>query len=98
MKMCYDGVLVMPTQFIKMSNDEMTYLEGGSTASEAKAIFDLVVAVASTAKTAGIKAGKLVKSKGYKYNSAVGIAVDTLGYAFFWPTGGVFSYYFHKQF
>lgn len=29
MDMCYDGALVMPSNYAVMSNDEMTYVEGG---------------------------------------------------------------------
>ncbi|MBQ9886542.1 MAG: hypothetical protein IJM37_06780 [Lachnospiraceae bacterium] len=29
MEMCYDGALVMPSSYALMSEDEMTYLEGG---------------------------------------------------------------------
>lgn len=30
MEMCYDGVLVMPSSYAVMSEDEMTYVEGGA--------------------------------------------------------------------
>ncbi|MDD6069918.1 MAG: hypothetical protein PUC12_03780 [Clostridiales bacterium] len=30
MDMCYDGALVMPSSYAVMSEDEMTYVEGGS--------------------------------------------------------------------
>lgn len=30
MEMCYDGALVMPSSFIIMDQDEMTYLEAGN--------------------------------------------------------------------
>lgn len=29
MEMCYDGALVLPSSYAVMSNDEMTYVEGG---------------------------------------------------------------------
>lgn len=32
MEMCYDGTLVMPSNFVVVSDEEMTYVEGGSTA------------------------------------------------------------------
>ena len=28
--MCYDGALVMPSKFVMMDEDEMTYVEGGT--------------------------------------------------------------------
>ncbi|MGY3665069.1 MAG: hypothetical protein ACXAHE_14795 [Roseburia sp. 1XD42-69] len=31
MEMCYDGTLVMPSSYAVMSEDEMTYVDGGST-------------------------------------------------------------------
>ncbi len=31
MEMCYDGTLVMPSSYAVMSEDEMTYVEGGYT-------------------------------------------------------------------
>lgn len=31
MEMCYDGALVMPTNYAIMNEDEMTYVEGGGT-------------------------------------------------------------------
>ncbi|MDE6904630.1 MAG: hypothetical protein K2P76_06815 [Lachnospiraceae bacterium] len=31
MEMCYDGALVMPSSYAVMSEDEMTYVEGGGT-------------------------------------------------------------------
>ena len=31
MEMCYDGTLVMPSSYAVMSEDEMTYVEGGGT-------------------------------------------------------------------
>ena len=30
MEMCYDGTLVMPSSYAVMSEDEMTYVEGGT--------------------------------------------------------------------
>lgn len=30
MEMCYDGTLVMPSRYVVMDNDEMTYVEGGA--------------------------------------------------------------------
>lgn len=30
MEMCYDGTLVMPRNYVKVTNDEMTYVEGGT--------------------------------------------------------------------
>lgn len=30
MEMCYDGALVMPKNYVVMSEDEMTYVEGGA--------------------------------------------------------------------
>lgn len=32
MEMCYDGVLVMPSNYMEMNDDEMMYLEGGVSA------------------------------------------------------------------
>lgn len=29
MEMCYDGALVMPSNYVMMNEEEMTYLEGG---------------------------------------------------------------------
>lgn len=29
MEMCYDGTLVMPSNYAVMSEDEMTYVDGG---------------------------------------------------------------------
>ncbi|MCI9370376.1 MAG: hypothetical protein HFH65_08685 [Lachnospiraceae bacterium] len=31
MEMCYDGTLVMPSSYIAMDEEEMTYVEGGGT-------------------------------------------------------------------
>lgn len=31
MEMCYDGVLVMPSNYVAMDEEEMTYVEGGGT-------------------------------------------------------------------
>ena len=33
MEMCYDGALVMPRNYAVVSEEEMTYVEGGATAS-----------------------------------------------------------------
>lgn len=30
MEMCYDGALVMPSNYVEMNEDEMTYTEGGA--------------------------------------------------------------------
>lgn len=30
MEMCYDGALVMPSSYVEMNTDEMTYVEGGA--------------------------------------------------------------------
>ncbi len=30
MEMCYDGALVMPSNYVVMDEEEMTYVEGGS--------------------------------------------------------------------
>ena len=32
MEMCYEGALVMPSSYVVMNEDEMTYVEGGGTA------------------------------------------------------------------
>ena len=31
MEMCYDGALVMPSSYVAMDEEEMTYVEGGGT-------------------------------------------------------------------
>ena len=44
MEMCYDGALVMPSNYALMSEDEMTYVEGGMKAWQKAAIIAGVVA------------------------------------------------------
>lgn len=65
MEMCYDGALVMPSSYAMMTEDEMTYVEGGAETEGyqlngwAKALVVGVVAVASVAVLTAIATGTI---------------------------------------
>ena len=50
MEMCYDGALVMPSNFVAVSEEEMTYIDGGMTKTDMviSALISLVMGVASS--------------------------------------------------
>lgn len=47
MEMCYDGALVMPSNYAVMNEDEMTYLEGGIKCKTLGKIIDCSITVIS---------------------------------------------------
>lgn len=52
MDMCYDGVLVMPSDYAVMDEEEMTYVEGGISAWTKAAIIAGIVVVAAAVTVA----------------------------------------------
>ena len=68
MEMCYDGALVMPSKFVVVDKEEMTYVEGGK-----------VVTSTGTAKylknlSASLMASWYALAGGYTYAAAVSVA------------------------
>lgn len=63
MKMCYNGTLVMPSGYVTVSEDEMTYVDGGAglTVTSVCAIIGTVIA----AHGAGYSAGTKIATKCY---------------------------------
>ena len=61
MEMCYDGTLVMPSSYAVMSEDEMTYVEGGKSYS---GVTGWAFATVLTATGAGMSkfAGETIKA------------------------------------
>ena len=49
MEMCYDGTLVMPSSYAVMSEDEMTYVEGGARYTNLGGLFSLIIGVTTGA-------------------------------------------------
>lgn len=87
MEMCYDGALVMPSSYAVMSEDEMSYIEGGLTWSQTKKLavsFLAVIGGINTIVTAfsnavkfgkfirGIAQGAFVKGIATKVSAAIG--------------------------
>lgn len=56
MEMCYNGALVMPSNYAVISNDEMEYIDGGLNGWQ-KALVAGVIAVASIAVIATLVTG-----------------------------------------
>lgn len=69
MEMCYDGVLVMPSKFIAIGEEEMTYVEGGYTinisTSTAATIIDVGMIVATAGLAATNNLGKIAAKIGW---------------------------------
>ena len=61
MEMCYEGALIMPSSYAVMSEDEMTYVEGGITVSGVCTIIGTVIGVHG----AGYKTGGIIATKCY---------------------------------
>ena len=59
MEMCYDGTLVMPSSYAVMSEEEMTYVEGGALTTVDKAIIVGICVVSVAALTVAIVYGQL---------------------------------------
>ena len=57
MEMCYDGALVMPSSYAVMSEDEMTYVEGGMSGRTKNS--EDRICTASFVTNAAVYAGKL---------------------------------------
>ena len=74
MEMCYDGTLVMPSSYAVMSEDEMTYVEGGTVVLKMKRQY----LNKNFCKTKGnaLKGAKLVKGM-----SALNIAKEIFAHA-----------------
>ncbi len=66
MEMCYDGALVMPSSYAVMTEDEMTYVDGGISWETAAKVGKAIVSVCGTvgvvlnALNAAIKFGSTV--------------------------------------
>lgn len=58
MEMCYDGALVMPSSYAVMSEDEMTYVDGGVSKKQKACIIAACVA-AGVALGVAIAAGQI---------------------------------------
>ena len=58
MEMCYDGALVMPNNYVAISEEEMTYIDGGLTNGQ-KAIVVAACAVGAVAICAAVTAGEI---------------------------------------
>ena len=56
--MCYDGTLVMPSSYAVMSEDEMTYVEGGALSKLDKALIIGVCAASTVALTVALVYGQ----------------------------------------
>ncbi|MCI8489498.1 MAG: hypothetical protein HFJ04_04495 [Lachnospiraceae bacterium] len=74
MEMCYDGALVMPSNFAVVDVDEMMYLEGGSTQLPMKTSY-------MNKKVCKSTAASLIKSKKVKRMSKQGIAEEIFAHA-----------------
>lgn len=74
MEMCYDGTLVMPSSYAVMSEEEMTYVEGGSWSSYTgwDAIAQLTV-IAGCAYTTGAAMKKVGASILATASTAIGL-------------------------
>ena len=49
MEMCYDGALVMPSNFVVVDEEEMTYVDGGARYYNLKGLFSLVIGTSAGA-------------------------------------------------
>lgn len=59
MEMCYDGALVMPKNYAVVSEDEMTYIDGGAMAWYWKAAIIAGVVVAGVALAVALAYGQV---------------------------------------
>lgn len=58
MEMCYDGALVMPSNYAVMSEDEMTYVDGGITAEAIAAIITASIGICGASYAGGRAVGE----------------------------------------
>lgn len=90
MEMCYDGALVMPSNYAVMSEDEMTYVHGGKSATAnfanigvAQSYFANLGAryriIAVTANLSCMLSGAVLGGIGGVYGSVAGAIVGELG-------------------
>lgn len=74
MEMCYDGALVMPSSYAVMSEEEMTYVEGGD-AKKLKnnlvGLWNRTQGIRIAFKTAGIQLATIKAAAQYTFAAAV---------------------------
>ncbi len=74
MEMCYDGALVMPSSYAMMTEEEMTYVEGGSAttfAKNIKGLWDATRTFRWAWRDAGVKVSTIQAAATYTFWSAV---------------------------
>ncbi len=64
MEMCYDGALVMPSNYAVMSEDEMMYVDGGITIEAVCSIIGAAIALGGASYAAGQAVGERLYYKG----------------------------------
>ncbi|MDE5777977.1 MAG: hypothetical protein K2I10_05655 [Lachnospiraceae bacterium] len=96
MEMCYDGALVMPSSYAVMSEDEMTYVEGGASKflSKGKCI-DALVAIGINSPQlaiAGALTYTLAKCLIRKISTIAGLAAKVVTFILTWAAGQVVAF------
>ncbi|MCD8151161.1 MAG: hypothetical protein LUE92_16730 [Clostridiales bacterium] len=85
MEMCYDGALVMPSSYVLMSEEEMTYLEGGKyygvnfSASKCSKIASNLSKGSTVFAAGSVILSVLSAIPGINVVTATGVAVCTVG-------------------
>lgn len=75
MEMCYDGALVMPSNYVAMNEDEMTYVEGGFSYSYSKNNIRARVNASYLSRTVCIAFGTQVVMEHGKWGFCNGMSV-----------------------
>ena len=96
MEMCYDGALVMPSNYVVMNDEEMTYIEGGASKfiSKSKCIDGLasVGINCPSVAIAGALTYTLAKCLIRKISTLCGLAAKVVTFVLTWAAGQVISF------
>ena len=86
MVMCYDGALVMPSNYAVMDSEEMTYVEGGIALSTVATLITIGISVCGASYGSGVAVGQRLYYAGirtskqwskYKWSArAVAVAIS----------------------
>ena len=93
MEMCYDGALVMPGSYVVMSEEEMTYVEGGKTLTKKQCLNGLAMIGINSPQLAiaGALTFTLAKCLIRKVACLGGIATAVVGAILTWAAGQIIT-------
>ena len=87
MEMCYNGTLVMPNNYAVVTEEEMTYVEGGISPAAISGMIVGLIGCGYSVMSIGKECGKYCYNNGYARRGLTKTAFSVAAVAFFGATG-----------